>query len=228
MELVNIVTFLVWHVLNYETQLLFQQAIWVFFYGGIMDFLFFLNSALFGVALAMDAFSVSIANGINEPNIKTKKSVLISSTFAIFQAIMPLIGWVCVHTIVEKFTIFEQFIPWIALILLSFLGIKMIIDGRKQDDEEETKIAIGFWGLIIQGIATSIDALSVGFTIANMNFIEALVCCLIIAAITFIICFIGVYIGKKFGSKFNNNAELVGGIILIVIGLEIFLTNILK
>ena len=193
-----------------------------------MDFLFFLNSALFGVALAMDAFSVSIANGINEPNIKTKKSVLISSTFAIFQAIMPLIGWVCVHTIIEKFTIFEQFIPWIALILLSFLGIKMIIDGRKQDDEEETKIAIGFWGLIIQGIATSIDALSVGFTIANMNFIEALVCCLIIAAITFIICFIGVYIGKKFGSKFNNNAELVGGIILIVIGLEIFLTNILK
>ena len=176
----------------------------------------------------MDAFSVSIANGINEPNIKTKKSVLISSTFAIFQAIMPLIGWVCVHTIIEKFTIFEQFIPWIALILLSFLGIKMIIDGRKQDDEEETKIAIGFWGLIIQGIATSIDALSVGFTIANMNFIEALVCCLIIAAITFIICFIGVYIGKKFGSKFNNNAELVGGIILIVIGLEIFLTNILK
>ena len=193
-----------------------------------MDFLFFLNSALFGVALAMDAFSVSIANGINEPNIKTKKSVLISSTFAIFQAIMPLIGWVCVHTIIGKFTIFEQFIPWIALILLSFLGIKMIIDGRKQDDEEETKIAIGFWGLIIQGIATSIDALSVGFTIANMNFIEALVCCLIIAAITFIICFIGVYIGKKFGSKFNNNAELVGGIILIVIGLEIFLTNILK
>ena len=193
-----------------------------------MDFLFFLNSALFGIALAMDAFSVSIANGINEPNIKTKKSVLISSTFAIFQAIMPLIGWVCVHTIIEKFTIFEQFIPWIALILLSFLGIKMIIDGRKQDDEEETKIAIGFWGLIVQGIATSIDALSVGFTIANMNFIEALVCCLIIAAITFIICFIGVYIGKKFGSKFNNNAELVGGIILIVIGLEIFLTNILK
>ena len=192
-----------------------------------MDFLFFLNSGLFGIALAMDAFSVSIANGIKEPNIKTKKAIFISSIFAIFQALMPLIGWLCVHTIVEKFSIFSNFIPYIALALLSFLGIKMIIEGRKDDDKDETKVAIGFIGLIVQGIATSIDALSVGFTIADMNFIEAFVCCMIIAIITFIICFIGVFIGKKFGSKFNNNAELIGGIILIIIGLEIFLTNIL-
>ena len=193
-----------------------------------MDFLFFLNSGLFGIALAMDAFSVSIANGIKEPNIKTKKAVFISSIFAIFQALMPLIGWLCVHTIVEKFSIFSNFIPYIALTLLSFLGIKMIIEGRKDDDNnDDAKVAIGFIGLIVQGIATSIDALSVGFTIADMNFIEAFVCCIIIAVITFIICFIGVFIGKKFGSKFNNNAELVGGIILIIIGLEIFLTNIL-
>ena len=190
-----------------------------------MDFLFFMNSALFGIALAMDAFSVSIANGINEPCIKTKKTILIASIFAIFQAIMPLIGWVCVHTIVEKFSIFEKFIPYIALALLSFLGIKMILDGRKECDD--TKVAIGFLGLIVQGIATSIDALSVGFTIANMQFYEALVCCLIIAIITFVICYIGVYIGRKFGNKFNDKAELIGGIILIIIGLEIFLTNIL-
>lgn len=190
-----------------------------------MNFLFFLNSALFGIALAMDAFSVSIANGIHEPCIKCKKAILISSVFAIFQAIMPLIGWICVHTIVEKFTIFEKFIPYIALTLLSFLGIKMIIDGKKECDEK--KIAIGFWGLIIQGIATSIDALSVGFTIANMKLYEALVCCLIIAVITFIICFLGVYIGKKFGNKFSDKAELIGGVILIIIGIEIFLTNIL-
>lgn len=190
-----------------------------------MNFLFFLNSALFGIALAMDAFSVSIANGIHEPCIKCKKAILISSVFAIFQAIMPLIGWICVHTIVEKFTIFEKFIPYIALTLLSFLGIKMIIDEKKECDEK--KIAIGFWGLIIQGIATSIDALSVGFTIANMKLYEALVCCLIIAVITFIICFLGVYIGKKFGNKFSDKAELIGGLILIIIGIEIFLTSIL-
>lgn len=189
-----------------------------------MNFLFFLNSALFGIALAMDAFSVSIANGMNEPNIKVKKAFLISGIFAFFQALMPLIGWLCVHTILEKFSIFEKFIPYIALGLLSFLGIKMILDGRKKDDDK--KVVIGFIGLIVQGIATSIDALSVGFTIANMVFIEALVCCLIIAIITFIICFIGVYIGKKFGNKFDDKAELIGGIILIIIGIEIFLTNI--
>ena len=189
-----------------------------------MNLLFFLNSALFGIALAMDAFSVSIANGMNEPNIKVKKAFLISGIFAFFQALMPLIGWLCVHTILEKFSIFEKFIPYIALGLLSFLGIKMILDGRKKDDDK--KVFIGFIGLIVQGIATSIDALSVGFTIANMVFIEALVCCLIIAIITFIICFIGVYIGKKFGNKFDDKAELIGGIILIIIGIEIFLTNI--
>ena len=189
-----------------------------------MNLLFFLNSALFGIALAMDAFSVSIANGMNEPNIKVKKAFLISGIFAFFQALMPLIGWLCVHTILEKFSIFEKFIPYIALGLLSFLGIKMILDGRKKYDDK--KVVIGFIGLIVQGIATSIDALSVGFTIANMVFIEALVCCLIIAIITFIICFIGVYIGKKFGNKFDDKAELIGGIILIIIGIEIFLTNI--
>lgn len=189
-----------------------------------MNFLFFLNSALFGIALAMDAFSVSIANGMNEPNIKVKKAFLISGIFAFFQALMPLIGWLCVHTVVEKFSVFEKFIPYIALGLLAFLGIKMILDGRKKDNDE--KVAIGFLGLIVQGIATSIDALSVGFTIANMVFIESLVCCLIIAIITFIICLFGVYIGKTFGNKFDDKAELIGGIILIIIGLEIFLTNI--
>jgi len=189
-----------------------------------MDFWFFLNSILFGIALAMDAFSVSIANGMHEPCIKRKKIILIASIFAIFQGIMPLIGWICVHTIVEKFTIFDKFIPYIALGLLSFLGVKMILDGKKECDD--TKIAIGFAGLLLQGLATSIDALSVGFTIAHMKFYEALICCLIIASITFVICFIGVYIGKIFGNKFNDRAELIGGIILIIIGLEIFLTNI--
>lgn len=190
-----------------------------------MNFIFFLNSILLGIALAMDAFSVSIANGLNEPNIKVKKTILIAGIFSIFQCIMPLIGWFCVHNILEKFNSFAKFIPWIALILLSFLGIKMIIECLKGQKDE--KCAVGFMGLIVQGIATSIDALSVGFTIADMGWVEAIICCLIIAIITFIICFIGVIIGKTFGHKFSNKAELIGGIILIIIGLEIFLTNIL-
>lgn len=190
-----------------------------------MDLIFYVNSILLGIGLSMDAFSVSIANGLNETNISKKKTVLIASVFAIFQAIMPLIGWFCVHYILEKFNAFSKFIPWIALILLSFLGIKMIIECCKKEKDE--KIAVGFMGLLVQGIATSIDALSVGFTIADMGIINALVCCLIIATITFIICFIGVIIGKTFGNKFSNKAEFIGGIILIVIGLEIFLTNMI-
>ncbi len=191
-----------------------------------MGLKFFLTSCGLGITLAMDAFSASIANGIKEPTIKVKKALLIAVIFALFQALMPLIGWICVHTIVEKFEIFTKFIPWIALILLSFLGIKMIIECYKKDDDEKD-YKIGFLALIVQGIATSIDALSVGFAIPEYNFTQALLCVSIIAILTFIICFIGVIIGKKFGNIFSNKAELIGGIILIIIGLEIFLSNIL-
>ncbi len=190
-----------------------------------MNFLFFLNSFLFGVGLAMDAFSVSIANGIHEPQMKIRKTILISGIFSFFQAVMPLLGWILVKFLLDQFTIFSNFIPYIALVLLLFLGIKMILDSRKC---ENVDVAVGFWGLIVQGIATSIDALSVGLNIATMSFIEALVCAGIIAGVTFVICFIGVLIGKKVGCIFSSKAQLLGGIILIVIGIEIFLTGILK
>ena len=189
-----------------------------------MNFRFFIVNILLGIALAMDAFSVSVANGIHEPKMNKQKSTLIATTFAIFQAIMPFIGWICVHTIINIFESFSKFIPCIALILLSLLGTKMIIDTIT--NKEEQKVAVGFIGLLIQGIATSIDALSVGFTIANYNLIESLVACGVIALVTLIICLLGVYIGKHFGNKFSK-AEIVGGIILILIGLEIFLSNIL-
>ena len=83
------------------------------------SFLFFFNSALLGVGLAMDAFSVSMANGLHDPQMSRRRGVQIAGTFAIFQAVMPMTGWVCVHTIVELFSFFEKFIPWIALILLA-------------------------------------------------------------------------------------------------------------
>lgn len=190
------------------------------------SFLFFINSLLFGVALAVDAFTVSIANGMNEPNIKKGKSFLIASMFAFFQALMPMIGWVCVHKIVEKFEVFATYVPWIALILLTFLGVKMIISSFKNKGKDK-KVAIGFVALLLQAIATSIDALSVGFTISSFNIYQAIVCCLIIALVTFILCFIGVGIGKKFGTIFTSKAELIGGIILIVIGIEIILHSVI-
>ncbi len=193
----------------------------------MMNFLFILRSILLGAGLAMDAFSVSVANGLHEPNMKKSKTIGIAGVFAFFQALMPMIGWVCIKTVVDYFQAFEKFIPWIALILLVFIGGKMIFESVKEKKEgDESSPKVGFGGLMIQGIATSIDALSVGFTIAEYNWFMALVCSLIIALVTFIICIAGVFIGKKFGMKFSNKAEIIGGIILIFIGIEIFVTGV--
>ena len=183
---------------------------------------------MLGVGLAMDAFSVSLANGLNEPCMKRRKIFGIAGTFAFFQALMPLIGWLCIHTIAETFTAFEKLIPWIALALLAFIGGKMLVEGLKPCETEECceKRRMGFLGLVVQGIATSIDALSVGFTISEYGVLEALVCALIIAALTFGICFAGVCIGKKFGTYLSNKAQILGGAILIGIGIYIFVSGV--
>lgn len=190
------------------------------------DLLFFVNSILFGIGLAMDAFSVSLANGLNEPSMKKGKMWIISGTFGLFQALMPMIGWVCVHTIVRYFTKFETFIPWIALILLLYIGGKMLIDGIKGSDEGEEAVGLTAGALILQGIATSIDALSVGFTIAKLNFVMALTESLIIALVTIIICLGGLLLGRRFGTKLSGKAQILGGVILILIGLEIFIKGV--
>ena len=189
--------------------------------------IFVINSVLLGVGLAMDAFSVSLANGLNEPAMKKNRMSLIAGVFAFFQAAMPMIGWICVHTIMQVFKNFEKFIPWIALLLLCYIGGELLLDGIKNQDSEEESTKLGFGALMVQGVATSIDALSVGFTIAEYGFVMALICALIIAVVTFIISFAGLILGKKFGTKFAGRASILGGVILIGIGLEIFLTGIL-
>lgn len=191
------------------------------------SFIFFFNSALLGVGLAMDAFSVSLANGLHEPKMKTGRMSGIAGVFAGFQALMPLIGWFAVHTFLEYFQAFEKFIPWIALILLAFIGGKMLIEGIRGGEEEETAAEVGLGALLVQGVATSIDALSVGFTIADYDAVHAVVCALVISAVTFVICMGGLVLGKKFGTKLSGKASILGGIILIAIGLEIFLSGIL-
>ena len=169
------------------------------------SFLFFFNSALLGVGLAMDAFSVSMANGLHDPQMSRRRGAQIAGTFAIFQAVMPMTGWVCVHTIVELFSSFEQFIPWIALILLGYIGGKMLMEGIKGEEAEEAaELSAG--ALFMQGVATSIDALSVGFTISEYGWFMALVCSLIVAIVTFFICEAGLAIGKKFGTKLSGKA----------------------
>ena len=203
------------------------------FLGVLMfDFLFFFNSLLIGIGLAMDAFSVSLANGLNEPDMLRGKILGVSGIFGIFQGVMPLIGWFCVHSIASAFSVFEKFIPWIALGLLGYIGGKMLKEGIdefkcKSEGGEECPIPkkLGLSALLVQGVATSIDALSVGFTISDYNALQAVVCALLIAVVTFAICFAGVILGKKFGTALAGKSAIFGGAILIFIGLEIFITS---
>ena len=191
------------------------------------NFRFFFNSILLGVGLAMDAFSVSLANGLHEPEMSKRKMTGVAATFGIFQALMPLIGWVCVHTVVQYFKMFEKFIPWIALLLLLYIGGSMLKEGiQGEEEEEEGENRLNLKTLLVQGFATSIDALSVGFTIADYGFLMALGCVVLIAAVTFIICMGGLEIGKQVGTKLSGKAAILGGVILIFIGIEIFVTGI--
>lgn len=175
----------------------------------------------------MDAFSVSLANGLNESQMKAGRMCAIAGVFGGFQFLMPLIGWFCVTRIAEAFETFRRFIPWIALILLVYIGGKMILEGIRKENSSPVKPAIGFSALLIQGIATSIDALSVGFAIADYRTMEAFGSAVIIGAVTFAICMGGLYLGKRFGMKLADKASILGGVILIAIGLEIFITGII-
>ena len=189
--------------------------------------LLFLNSIFLGFGLALDAFSVSVADAMANPDMKKSRKISIAFTFAFFQMLMPLSGWFCVRTIADKFSLFQKAIPYIAFILLAYIGLKMVIESRKGEEEKDEGAAVlTFATLMVQGIATSIDALSVGFAIADYSSLEALTSTLIIGATTFIICIFGLEVGKKVGKAFSDKATLFGGCILIIIGLEIFIKGV--
>lgn len=191
----------------------------------VWNFAFFLNSFLLGIGLAADAFTVSLANGLSEPKMRARRAAAIAAVFAFFQALMPLLGRLFVSSLASVFVAFEKAIPWVSLILLVFIGAKMIIEAlrKKEDDSQSAGATLG--ALLVQGIATSIDALSVGFTIAEYSAPMALAAAAIIAAVTFAICLGGVYIGKKFGTRLSGAAAILGGSVLIFIGVEIFVTG---
>ena len=209
-----------------------------------------------GVGLAMDACAVSMTNGLNEPQMKFSKASLIAFMYAFFQALMPMIGWICVSLVATSFEKFAKWVPYIALVLLVVIGGKMLFDGIKdvkedkkatQDNEnpntqnsenngtdvKQTARKLTFGVLIVQAIATSIDALSTGFSLAKIagdnagtDWWKALISAGLIAVVTFAICLGAVYLGKKFGNKLGNKAQILGGVILIAIGLEIFITGV--
>ena len=202
-----------------------------------MNVVFVLNSILLGAGLAMDAFSVSIANGLNEPHMPRSKMCRVAGTYAGYQFAMPMIGWFCVHAVAEQFEAFRKFIPWIALLLLALIGGEMLTEGirsvrsGKSAEAEEAQgkqeACLGFGTLMVQGIATSIDALSVGFTISVYGTMMAAVCSFLIAVTTFVLCMAGLKFGKKFGERLADKATIFGGLLLIAIGVEIFVKGVL-
>lgn len=177
------------------------------------------QSIALGIALAMDAFSVSMANGLQDTTMSRKKMCMIAGTFAGFQFIMPMAGWVCVTFVKEVFVVFGRLIPWFALILLVFIGGNMLAEGIRGQEYQVESLSLRL--LLIQGVATSIDALSTGFTTASYDLFRALVSSLIIAGVTFPICIAGVKLGKRFGVRLADKAQILGGVILIVIGIKI-------
>ena len=190
-----------------------------------MDAVFFFNSALLGAGLAMDAFSVSLANGLNEPRMSRRRMCAVAGTFAFFQWLMPLLGWLCVHTLVERFAAFQRFVPWIALFLLLYIGGSMLREGLRGGEETE-RAGVGVGALLMQGVATSIDALSVGFTIAAYGAGAALVCALVVAGVTFALCVVALKLGRVAGTRLAGKASILGGVILILIGVEIFVKGV--
>ncbi|MBO6060698.1 MAG: manganese efflux pump, partial [Clostridia bacterium] len=167
------------------------------------------------------------ANGLNEPGMRKPRMCGIAGVFAFFQALMPMLGWFFVHTMVSVFTKAAKYVPLAALIMLCLIGGKILYEGIKHRNGGGEKPAVGFGALIVQGIATSIDALSVGFTIAEYDVEHAIVSALMIAAVTFAICMAGLFLGKKVGTKLSWKASVLGGVILICIGIEIFVSSLL-
>ncbi len=188
--------------------------------------LFFFNSAALGVGLAMDAFSVSLVNGLSEPTMSRGKLAAVSGVFAFFQALMPMIGWLCVRMAARRFAAFRSWIPWIAFVLLLYIGGSMLWQGIRRESGKNTTAAVTAAALFIQGVATSIDALSVGFTISHYGCFQALVCAAVIAAVTWLICAAGLLIGRRLGTYLADGASVLGGVILISIGVEIFISGL--
>ena len=192
------------------------------------ELLFFVTySVALGAALAMDAFSVSVSDAIRNPSMKKSRMCAIAFVYAFFQFAMPMIGYVCVKFICSIFTVFQRFVPWIALVLLLYIGGKMIFEAiSKKEGDEKSECVQKKRTIFVQGIATSIDALSVGFTLSSFSALKAFSASVIIALVTFLICLSGLLLGKKVGERLSGRAEIVGGAILVIIGLEIFLKNI--
>lgn len=185
------------------------------------------DSVLLGVGLSMDAFSVSLANGLHEPGMSRRRLCAVAGVYGGFQALMPLTGWALVRTAAERFRAFHALVPWIGAVLLAWIGGRMLLDGLRGGAEDDAPPALGIWELLAQGVATSIDALSVGFAIAGRDLGEASASAGIIGAVTFCVCAAGLAMGRQAGTWLSRRASALGGLILIGIGAEMLLRVLL-
>ncbi|MBN1409509.1 MAG: manganese efflux pump [Spirochaetales bacterium] len=190
-----------------------------------MDFLYIFAVA---IGLSMDAFAVSVNNGFLIKDLKLKHSLRISFSFGLFQAVMPVLGWLCG---VSLLGLIQKIDHWIAFVLLAGIGTKMIVESIKNRKaskarECETKNCTHFPTLILMSIATSVDALAIGLTFGVLD-VPFLVPVIIIGIVTFAVCLAGIYLGNKVGHLFENKLEIIGGIILILIGIKILIEHLL-
>ncbi|MDE7087872.1 MAG: manganese efflux pump MntP family protein [Clostridia bacterium] len=195
-----------------------------------------LQVVLFGVSLALDAFAVSITDGMCYNKLSKGKGVTIPLTFGIFQALMPLAGYFLVVLFANSISTFDEFDHYVAFAILLIIGGKMVLDGIKElrSTEETVKVKKFFYPeVLLQGVATSIDALAVGVTMGAMdgvNNVNIFWLVAIIGVITFAISLVGLIVGVKIGKLFKNKtgiAEIIGGLVLVAIGLKILIEGII-
>lgn len=180
----------------------------------------FIELFILAVGLSMDAFAVSVCKGLSVSEVKPKHMLIAGGYFGAFQALMPCIGYFLGSRFIQYIEAFDH---WIAFALLAIIGISMIRSSFKQDEEQNDDFS--FKAMILLAVATSIDALAVGITFACLD-VKVLPAVLLIGVTTFVISAAGIKIGNLFGSKYRSKAELVGGIILILIGLKIILEHL--
>lgn len=209
---------------------------------------FFAGSILLGAALAMDAFGVTVAAAIDEHDMRLRGGLLMALVFGIFQFAMPVFGWILVRFFYDRFLTVTKIVPYAACFVLVILGVRMILksirEKRNRDKKDIGEMHVkadplamapefspesgtGITKLLVLGVATSVDALSAGLAMASYAASAAITGALIIGIVTFIICLAGAFLGKKIGIIVAGRASVLSGIILIALGIENLLRNVL-
>ena len=187
-----------------------------------MDLMFIITVVLLGVGLSMDAFSTSVVNVVSFPESKGTKAVRCASMYMLFQFVFFMLGWAIIHAVATRFKILYYFMPWLALLFLLRSAWSLIVDGVISLDEDKVQDAeLDFKEVTIQGIMSSLDALSMGFVTAYFSFKAALVAGIIVGAITFFISIYGFCAGEKLGVRVTGKTAIIGGLILAAIGIKI-------